>query len=154
MHALLRLFPCFNHGKIAHKVIRAGLKKSPRYFQGAHGRKGKPAWNKGIILQADQLLQRPGFGRIRKSTPGYLQVYHEGRYQSLSHLIWQQHHGQPVPDDMLIRYLDGNPENVDISNLALMKRSDNMRQHSFSNYPKEIREVHIITKQINRIINE
>ena len=57
---------------------------------------------------------------------------------------------------MTLRYADGNKDNVDISNLALIIRGDVLREHSFSNYPKEIREVHLMNKAkaINRIINE
>ena len=55
---------------------------------------------------------------------------------------------------MTLRYADGDKDNVDINNLVLTSRSEVIREHSFSNYTKEIREVHQMNKEINRIINE
>jgi hypothetical protein len=153
--ALVKLFRGrFDHAKIRAKAVKAGLRKSERYYQGIYTKNANP-WNKGLTLNPDlKRYQIPGFGRIRKNRNGYLEIWHQGKFQVLSHVIWQKHHGKPVPHGMTLRYADGNKDNVDISNLVLTSRSDVIREHSFSNYPKEIRKIHLMNKEINRIINE
>jgi hypothetical protein len=155
LKALVKLFQGrFDHVKIKNKAIKKGLRKSERYYQDIFTKNSNP-WNKGLTLNPDlKQYQMPGFGRIRKNRNGYLEVWHQGKFQVLSHIIWEKHHGKPVPHGMTLRYADGNKDNVDINNLVLTSRSEVIREHSFSNYPKEIREVHLINKEINRIINE
>jgi len=41
-------------------------------------------------------------------------------------LIWEQEHG-PVPEGMFVTFLDGNRENFDLSNLALITRAEHAR---------------------------
>ena len=40
-----------------------------------------------------------------------------------SHVVWEQFHG-PIPEGMLIVYLDGNNKNCDITNLALVSKAE------------------------------
>lgn len=39
-------------------------------------------------------------------------------------LIWEKHHGRPVPDGYLITFLDGDKMNFDIENLALISKEE------------------------------
>ena len=59
---------------------------------------------------------------------GYLQVkIAEPDVWKLKHrLVWEQHNG-PIPEGGLVVFRDGNPLNTDISNLALIDKSVNVR---------------------------
>ena len=45
--------------------------------------------------------------------------YRSNQNKALHRVIWQGHHG-PIPKDFIIRHIDGNRDNNDISNLQLM----------------------------------
>jgi hypothetical protein len=51
-----------------------------------------------------------------RNSSGILYVTVDGRARALSQLVWQWHNGD---DPGRMRYVDGNPENCCISNLAL-----------------------------------
>lgn len=152
MRALARIFTRFSPDSIWSKATNIGLSKSKDYLRGVFKPRGKSPWNKGKVLKpAFNKYQIPGYGRVRKNN-GFFEVFHDGKYQSLARVIWQKHHGQPVPNGMIIRYRDGNNSNVAIDNMYLSTKADLMRDSSFSNLPKEIREVHKMNKQIKRIL--
>ena len=46
------------------------------------------------------------------------------RWEFLHRAVWEEHHG-PVPDDMVVTFLDSNKLNCDISNLALVTKAEN-----------------------------
>jgi hypothetical protein len=43
-----------------------------------------------------------------------------------SHLVWEAHHGKPLPEGWIIRRRDGDPTNDDISNLEAMPRGKHL----------------------------
>lgn len=69
---------------------------------------------------------------------GYERVDHEGfvyvkvqdlhqnrNFKQKHYLVWEQHNG-PVPKGYILRFLDGNRQNCDISNLALVSVSEKL----------------------------
>lgn len=54
---------------------------------------------------------------------GYLRGTVEGKRIMAHHYIWQKHHGA-IPDDSVLHFVDGNPLNISIENLALVKKVD------------------------------
>lgn len=46
------------------------------------------------------------------------------RWEFLHRAIWREHYG-PIPDDMMIIFRDGDRMNCDISNLAMISKSEN-----------------------------
>lgn len=104
-------------------------------------KKGHKTWNKnlkGICLSPNTLFKKGhnfnnkpiGSERINKDDLIEVRVENRlknGKFWIRKHvLIWQTHHLQSVPDDCLIRFLDGNKRNFDINNLILVTRKENL----------------------------
>jgi hypothetical protein len=70
-------------------------------------------------------------GDISRSTDGYLiiKVQEEGiqreRWDFLHRHVWEEHNG-PVPDGKMVTFLDGNKDNCEIDNLALIDNNINL----------------------------
>lgn len=92
---------------------------------------------KGILSQTSfrkgrEQVQLP-IGTIRKTTNGttYIKVkdsylsrqkgYREPYWVPIQKKVWQDHYGE-VPDGKMVIFLDGNNENIDISNLYCIDR--------------------------------
>ena len=60
----------------------------------------------------------------------------------------------PIPKSYMVMFLDSDPKNIEITNLSLYTKSQNMQRNTIHNYPKEI--VHLVQLQaaINRQINK
>jgi hypothetical protein len=77
-------------------------------------------------------------GWERKTRDGYIEVkvrdeYGEKRVKNfeLKHrLLWEQHNG-PVPKGMMIKFKDGNKENIVIENLFMASMGENLIENSF-----------------------
>jgi hypothetical protein len=63
-----------------------------------------------------------------------------GKWIQLAHFNWTQVNGE-VPKGMVLRHIDGNTLNDDISNLELITLVENMRRNSIANMPEELKAV-------------
>jgi hypothetical protein len=63
-----------------------------------------------------------------------------GKWIQLAHFNWAQVNSE-VPKDMVLRHIDGNTLNDDISNLELITLVENMRRNSIANIPEELKEI-------------
>lgn len=71
-----------------------------------------------IVHRSDGYLSKKVLdGRTRKE-----------KFKLLHREVWEKHNG-PVPDGMIIGFLDGNAENCDITNLFLMSRELNLEMN-------------------------
>lgn len=78
-------------------------------------------------------------GFERKTRDGYIEIkvrdeYGEKRVKNfeLKHrLLWEEHNG-PVPKGMMIKFKDGNKENIVIENLFIASMGENLVENSFS----------------------
>jgi hypothetical protein len=59
---------------------------------------------------------------------------------SLHHVIWQETHG-PVPKGHVIRFVDGNLNNLDPANFALATRNDVARENQAAALARKSREI-------------
>ena len=50
----------------------------------------------------------------------------DANWKKKQQLVWEQHNG-PIPDGMFVTFLDGNHENFDLDNLALITRAEHAR---------------------------
>jgi hypothetical protein len=97
-------------------------------------------------------LQHEGAERITKD--GYIQIRISKNVYKLKHrVVYEQHHG-PIPDDMKIRFKDGNRLNVNIENLELVSNGENMAKNTIMRFPKEVRQTIRILNKIKKVINE
>jgi hypothetical protein len=76
-----------------------------------------------------------GYERIGKDGYVYVKV-EDGKAMVPKHRhVWKLHHG-PVPDGMLVCFIDGDRQNCDISNLELRSMADNARRIVSSETPE------------------
>lgn len=97
-----------------------------------------------------------GFVRIND---GYLQrkVRDDGpthrRWEMVHHRVWIDA-GFDIPRGHNLIFIDGNPMNTALENLALISKAENMCQNSVHNLPKELARVvrlqGVLTRQINK----
>lgn len=67
-------------------------------------------------------------------TPG------QGRL-SLHKTIWEQTHGRKVPPAHIVRYADGNWNNLDPANLVLVSRNEMLRENYAAGFTKKSRDI-------------
>ena len=99
-------------------------------------------------------------GAIRTLEDGYLEMkMAEGlrQWRLLQRVIWERLNGA-IPQGMLVVFLDGDKTNIDVTNLTLMTKSQNMQRNAYhTNYPPEIRSLiqlrGALTRQINKRSN-
>ncbi len=63
------------------------------------------------------------------------------RFKHKHVVIWERHHGRPVPPGMVVRFADCDKMNFEPENLILITRAENLRlnQLGLSEYPEELR---------------
>lgn len=135
-------------------------------------KKGQKPWNDGIkysvVPENSKKTQfKPGdlpwntreIGDISirndKSGNKYQMIKVEGskRLIMLHRHLWMKANG-PIPDNMIIRFKDGNTLNCDLDNLELIDRKTHMKKNTFLNLPEDIREIMQLKRVLTRIINQ
>lgn len=75
------------------------------------------------------------------------------RWIPLHKLIWIEHHG-PIPPKHIVRFKDGNVDNVTIENLECISMVENMKRNTVHNLPEAIvdaiRAKGVLSRQINK----
>jgi hypothetical protein len=66
--------------------------------------------------------------------------------------IWIDHNG-PIPKGSVVRFIDGNTRNCDITNLEMVSMKLNMLKNSIQRYPQEIQQVIKLNSKLNKTIN-
>lgn len=130
------------------------------------GKKGWKAGGRSELTQfkpgelsgrAAELLRPIGSERVTKDGTLQRKVSMTGkssqRWRAVHALLWEEHHGK-VPAGHIVVFKDGNQKNIVIENLELINRAENMRRHSYHNYPKEIEQLIQLRGAINRQINK
>ena len=98
-------------------------------------------------------------GTERYSKEGYLQRkvtdtgYPPRDWVGVHILLWREHHGE-IPSAHIIKFKDGNKQNIAIENLECISQADNMRRNSFHNYPKEVAQLIQLRGAVQRQINK
>lgn len=149
--------------KSAENLTRAGANSR---FQKGHS----PA-NKGMKMP-DEVYQKvkstmfkkgniPGnhkpVGYERITRDGYIEMkIAEPNVFRLKHrIIWEKKYGE-IPSGHNVQFRDGNPLNIDINNLYLISRSEQMKtENSYhANYPEEVKKLIQIKGALQRQINK
>ena len=121
---------------------------------------GLTAWNKGMKgLQTGgvetqfkkghrngrALENYQPIGAERISKDGYLErktnddMPLQKRWRAVHLLIWEAAHG-PLPKGHAIRFKNGDKTDIQLSNLELLSRADNMRRNTIHRYPPELKD--------------
>jgi hypothetical protein len=66
--------------------------------------------------------------------------------------VWIDHNG-PIPNKSIVRFIDGNTRNCDISNLEMVSMKENMERNTIQRFPEEIQEIIKLTSKLNKTIN-
>jgi len=93
---------------------------------------------------------------VRKDSKGKLYVFYkieDGVWVHYHRYLYEQHHGE-IPKGMVIRFKDGNFMNLDLNNLEMVSRKENMVRNSIHNLPPEIKELKLLIKTLNCRINK
>lgn len=118
---------CFPKG---HKPFNKGLKWDEYLSKETQEKMLQTSFTKGST-SGDKSYKWLEIGTETPFKDGYIYVKTDKpigtkgrRYQVLKHhLIWQEHYG-PIPEGCAVIFLDGDNQNFDIDNLALVKRSE------------------------------
>lgn len=128
-------------------------------------KKGQTPWNKGKkgICLGGQLTQfQKGHlphntkfnGAIRLDINGYLSERIElGKWEFKHRLVWEQANGA-IPEGMCIRFIDGNKLNVNIENLCLVDRVENMNLNTIHRYSPDVKKAIRTLSKLKRTIKK
>lgn len=134
-----------------------GLRR-PGWFS---GRMRETQFKKGALPQTTH----PDFyvlGALRINADGYIDIrtsFKRGAmgWTGLHRYLWMQAHG-PIPPGHLIRFIDGDRDNVVLGNLEIISMADNARRNYIDKYPIEVRRLVTmkghITRHVRRIERE
>ena len=128
-----------------HQTDRTRKPKKERSKAGCYKKGNKPASEKydGAIVTRTQEDSKYKSLWIRVAPK---------KWEPLSHNVWKKHNGEIKPG-YVIRLIDGNYKNCDISNLEMITKSENAYKN-VNKYPKEIKEVIRLTNKLKKKISE
>ena len=95
-------------------------------------------------------------GALRLNSYGYVDMkIKQGlrAWRAFHVILWEDAHG-PVPSGFCLRFSDGDALNIELDNLKLISRVDNMRLNTLHRYPEPIvrayQSLGALRRQINR----
>ncbi len=94
---------------------------------------------------------------LRVSSDGYLDMrvsFDQGMlgWRGLHLVLWEDAHG-PLPRGHCLRFKDGDSLNVELENLELISRVENMRRNTIHRYPPELRSAIRAVGKLKRTIH-
>jgi hypothetical protein len=92
-----------------------------------------------------------GFERISKD--GYVEVrVAKGEFILKHRKIWEDVHGA-TPDGHIVIFKDGNKQNIEIENLMMISKRDNMDRNTIHRYPEDLKGVIRLIGKLKKKIN-
>lgn len=161
---------------IANRRQKLGLTRTPeqqarigdgRFKPGAKTwNAGKKGWQAGGRSKETQFKKgrkpsntwRPiGAERLSKDGILYRKVADTGvkktDWKAVHVLVWEEHNG-PLPDGLIVVFIDRDRENFAPSNLEAVTRAENMKRNSIDRYPPEYRRSAITLGWFKRKLNK
>lgn len=163
-----------NRSKIYNKAFQMGLQKSESYLKAnvytikpsekTMFKKGHEPWNKGVKgldIGGKQTQFKKGHrpnnwkpeGSERIDVDGFIMIKINGKYVPKHRHVWEQENG-PVPKGYVVYFKDGDKQNVQIDNMGIMTKKENMKRNSILNLPEELQEIINLKKTITKLITE
>ena len=106
---------------------------------------------------AAQLLQPVGAERITKDGIRQRKIREDGppqkRWRAYHAILWEEHHG-PIPAGHIVVFRDRDMTRIEIDNLELITRAENMRRNTIHRYPPELKSAIRTLKKLKRTIEE
>lgn len=151
------------------------LRRENNPGRGSRFQKGHITWNKGVRFhsggrsaetqfkagtlngRAAQLHMPIGTERVTKDGIRQRKVRDDGppqrRWKSAHLILWEEING-PVPAGHIVVFKDRNTQNIEIGNLELVTRAENMRRNTIHRYPPELKETIRQLGRLKRAISE
>jgi hypothetical protein len=121
------------------------------------GKKGYMTGNKTSFKKGQMPHTHVPVGTERKDTAGVwkVKIGEPNKWQYLHRQKWIAANG-PIPHGHMIRFADGNYDNLDLSNLILISRADHgtINRHIGTDIPAELLPAAITTAQLKRRIRQ
>lgn len=98
-------------------------------------------------------------GSERITTYGYTEVKtqnHPPKWRNKHAIVWEKHHGKPIPKNCVLKFADGNKQNFSPSNLVLLTRRENAKfnKNGYSYLAPELQKDLINLAKIQSAIDE
>ncbi|MBD3611008.1 MAG: HNH endonuclease [Hydrogenovibrio crunogenus] len=167
-----KLTAAFNENFKSNRTVGAitGTCKREGIKSGRNGQfaKGTQPWNTGTkgVCKANSGSftgnSRPdnkvpiGHQRVDAKN-GYIweKVEHPNKFRLKHQLVWEEQNGK-IPDGMVLWFIDGNRQNCVISNLELIKKTEQLRRNKLrvNQSPEEIQETLKLVAKTQVVISE
>lgn len=85
---------------------------------------------------------------------GYIYIrIRKGKYVLKHRLIWEQHYG-PIPKGNIIVFKDKDKYNLNIDNLQMITKRENMLRNTVTKYPLELQQIIKLNNKLKTTLNE
>lgn len=137
--------------QVNHKAYKLGLKKLPHVMKQIKREASEKS--AGTYKKGKAPANTKPVGSIARAQKGYkaIKVAEPNVWVMLHRKIWEDANG-PVPDGMVISYIDGNKENCVLENLELIGKKEFFARHTVHNLPHELKELVMLRGNIMRCI--
>jgi len=168
--------------QVYNRTYKRGIKKDPKIKKeinraliltaGRNSRfeKGRKPWNEGkkcpnlLLTNAAKTMFKPGRKPKNTREPNATSIRtdsHGRKYQYskiedskwvLTHrLMWEQANG-PIPAKHIVRFIDGNTMNLDLSNLECIPMAENATRNTLHRFPDDLKKVIRLKAKLNKHI--
>ena len=96
-------------------------------------------------------VKNVGYERITRD--GYVEIKTEKGFVLKHRMLWEKYYGT-IPKRHVIRFKNGNKQDVRIENLELVTFENNMKDNTIHNYPPEIKTAMRRISKLKRMIKE
>lgn len=165
------------------KAAALGLKKSDKFLekelqrqanrlkesgQAHRFQKGETPFNKGkrmkpeVYEKVKSTMFQKGLmphntkydGHERIAKDGFIEIrIRSGKYVLKHRWEWEKVNGK-IPENHILRCIDGNQLNTDPSNWKLISRSENMKLNTIHRFPSELKKTIKVLSTLKKTLNE
>lgn len=168
--------------QIYNRTYKKGIKKDPKVKKAINRalilnagkntryKKGSKSWNEGkkcpnlLLTNAVKTMFKPGQKphntrednaiSIRTDTSGrkyYYTKLADSKWVLTHRMIWEQAHG-PIPAKHIVRFIDGNTMNIEISNLECIPMGENATRNTIHRFPDDLKKLIRLKAKLNKTI--
>ncbi len=147
------------------QFLQAGIQTVQKVAKYYHFKKGNVSWNKGRKLGSEWGKQthfkkgnhphnyKPiGSKRITKDGYHETKVADPKKWKQDHVVMWEQANG-PVPKTCVLRFIDGNKNNITLSNLMLIATAQNMKLNTIHRFPAPLKRAIKTLSKLKRTIH-
>ena len=91
---------------------------------------------------------------IRRDTSGRLYYYSklaDSKWILTHRLVWEQANG-PIPAKHIVRFIDGNTMNLELSNLECIPMGENAKRNTIHRFPDDLKKLIRLKAKLNKTI--